>query len=124
MTRFETAEKFFEACETGKGWNGCQNYCSDNASFAGEAVALEKIKTLEGYAEWMRALYDRVSDVSYDVRGFAEDDTRDVVLVFGIFHGTPVGDGPQKSFSTNYVYSIEFEGSKIRHLTKIWNDTY
>jgi hypothetical protein len=124
MTMYETAEKFFEACEAGQGWNGCKEYCSENASFAAEAVALEDIKTVEGYAEWMRVLYDRVSNVSYDVRAFAADDPRNVVLAFGVFHGTPIGDGPQTSFSTNYVYSIEFEGSKICHLTKIWNDTY
>ena len=124
MTRFETAEKFFEAIETGKGWNGCKIFCSDNASFSAEAVKLENIKTLEDYADWMRALYDRVSDVSYDVRGFAEDDLRNLVLAFGVFHGTPIADGPQEAFSTNYVYSIEFEGLKIRHVTKIWNDTY
>lgn len=120
----ETAEKFFEACEAGHGWDGCKIYCSDTASFSAEAVALEDIKTLEDYTEWMRVLYDRVSDVSYDIKGFAMDESRNVVLAFGVFHGTPIGDGPQTSFSTNYVYSIEFEGSKIRHLTKIWNDTY
>ena len=124
MTRFETAEKFFEACETGKGWSGCRAYCVENASFDAEAATLENIMTLESYADWMSALYDRVSDVSYDVRGFAEDEARNLVLAFGVFHGTPIGDGPQTSFSTNYVYSIEFEGSKIRHMTKIWNDTY
>jgi SnoaL-like protein len=124
MTRIEVAEKFFEACETGEGWQGCEKYCADNAIFAAEAVSLEKIKTLEGYADWMRALYDRVSDVSYEVKGFALDESRDTVLAFGVFHGTPIGDGPQESFSTNYVYSMEFEGAKIRRLTKIWNDTY
>ena len=124
MKNFEIAEKFFEACETGKGWKRCEKYCYDNASFSAEAVPLEDIKTLEGYTEWMRVLFDRVSDVSYDVKAFAADDPRDVILVFGVFHGTPIGDGPQTSFSTSYVYSIEFEGSKIRHLTKIWNDTY
>ncbi len=124
MGIFETAEKFFEACETGKGWEGCAEYCTDDASFAAEAVALEEIKTLEGYAEWMRVLFDRVSDVSYEVKGFAADEPRDVVLAFGVFKGTPIGDGEQKSFSTNYVYSIEFEGEKIGHVTKIWNDTY
>ena len=33
MGMLETAEKFFEACETGKGWDGCAEYCTDTASF-------------------------------------------------------------------------------------------
>ena len=29
----ETAQAFFDACETGKGWDGCKQYCTANASF-------------------------------------------------------------------------------------------
>ena len=124
MGMYETAEKFFEACETGKGWEGCAKFCTTNASFAAEAVALDDIKTLEGYCDWMHALFDRVSDVSYEIKGFAADESRGVVMAYGVFKGTPIGEGEQKSFSTNYVYSIEFEGEKVGHVTKIWNDTY
>jgi predicted ester cyclase len=124
MTMVETAEKFFEACEVGKGWDGCAQYCTDNASFTAEAVALEHLKTLEGYCDWLNALYDRVSDVSYQIKGFALDKPRNVVMAFGVFKGTPIGEGEQKSFSTNYVYAMEFDGDKIGHVTKIWNDTY
>ena len=99
----ETAEKFFEACEAGKGWDGCARYCTNNASFTAEAVALEEIKTIEGYCDWMHALYDRVSDVSYERNGFAQDKPRSVVMAFGVFKGTPIGEGAQISFSTNYV---------------------
>jgi len=124
MGMFKTAEEFFEICETGKGWDGCAKYCTDNASFIAQAVALEDINTLEGYCDWMRALFDRVSDVSYEIKGFALDEPRRVVMAYGVFKGTPIGEGEQKSFSTNYVYSIEFEGEKIGHVTKVWNDTY
>ena len=27
----DTAEKFFVACETGKGWDGCKLYCKADA---------------------------------------------------------------------------------------------
>ena len=30
----ETAEQFFDACETGKGWEGCQAYCHEGATFS------------------------------------------------------------------------------------------
>ena len=33
----ETAEQFFEACETGKGWDGCQAYCHADATFSAQA---------------------------------------------------------------------------------------
>ena len=42
----KTAQAFFEACETGKGWAGCQAYCSPNASFAAQAEPLADVKTL------------------------------------------------------------------------------
>jgi len=28
------ARKFFEACETGKGWDGCKAYCQPNATLS------------------------------------------------------------------------------------------
>ena len=31
----ETAERFFDACETGKGWEGSQQYCHVDATFSG-----------------------------------------------------------------------------------------
>ena len=45
-------------------------------------------------------------------------------MAFGVFKGTPIGEGAQISFSTNYVYSMEFQEEKVAHITKIWNDTY
>jgi hypothetical protein len=31
------AKQFFEACEAGKGWEVCQEYCTPNASFSAQA---------------------------------------------------------------------------------------
>src|SRR6059058_5903455 len=45
----ETAEQFFDACETGKGWEGCQAYCHAGATFSAQAGALDGVDTLEGY---------------------------------------------------------------------------
>ncbi len=28
------ARDFFETCETGKGWEGCKDYCQDRATFS------------------------------------------------------------------------------------------
>jgi hypothetical protein len=49
----ETAEHFFVACETGKGWEGCKQYCHPDATFSAQAPALADIGTVEAYADWM-----------------------------------------------------------------------
>jgi hypothetical protein len=34
MTISDTAAKFFDACETGKGWEVCKDWCLDGATFS------------------------------------------------------------------------------------------
>jgi hypothetical protein len=41
------AKQFFEACETGKGWQGCRDCCTPNATFAAQAEPLAELTTLE-----------------------------------------------------------------------------
>jgi len=41
-----TANNFFKACETGKGWDGCKSYCRPNATFSAQAEPLANVKTL------------------------------------------------------------------------------
>jgi hypothetical protein len=38
------AKQFFEACETGKGWEGCRAYCTPDASFSAQAEPLADIR--------------------------------------------------------------------------------
>ena len=52
----ETAERFFDACETGKGWEGCQQYCHAGATFSAQAGALANVDTLQAYTDWMKGL--------------------------------------------------------------------
>lgn len=52
----ETAQRFFDTCETGKGWEACQSYCHAGASFSAQAGALADIDTLQAYTEWMKGL--------------------------------------------------------------------
>jgi hypothetical protein len=89
----QTAEQFFEACETGKGWAGCQQYCHPDATFAAQADALANVTTLKAYTEWMQGLMTILPDGDAEVRSFAVDETRNNVAVFGLFHGTHTGDG-------------------------------
>jgi predicted ester cyclase len=122
----ETARAFFDACETGKGWEGCSAYCQPHASFAAQAEPLAEVRTLEDYTEWMKALLGFVPDGRYDVKSFATDHERNNVCAYGVFSGTHSGEGGPmpptgKSTSSDYVYVMEFEDGKIRHMTKIWN---
>jgi predicted ester cyclase len=123
----ETAERFFDACENGKGWEACQPYCHPGATFTAQADALADIATLEAYTEWMRALLVLLPDGTAEVRSLAVDEARHSVAVFGVFRGTHTGEGGAvpptgKRAEADYVYVMDFDGDKIRHMTKIWND--
>lgn len=127
MSMIDTARSFFEACETGKGWEGCVAFCDGNASFSCQSGALADIHNVEGYAEWMKGLLTPVPDGTYELKGFAADDARSIVLAFAVFHGTQTGPGGPveptgATIAADYVYAMEFAGGKITHVTKIWND--
>jgi predicted ester cyclase len=122
----EIAQRFFEACETGKGWEGCQAYCTPDASFAGQAEPLVGVRTLRDYTEWMKGLLTFMPDGRYDVRCFATDEARRSVSAYGVFRATHTGPGGPcpptgKSTTTDYVYVMEFASDRIHHMTKIWN---
>jgi predicted ester cyclase len=123
----DTAAQFFDACESGKGWAGCQQYCQPGATFSAQADALSGVTTLEGYTEWMKGLFTPAPDGRYELKSFAVDDARQNVIAFGVFRGTHTGEGGPvpptgKAVEADYVYVMDFDGDKIRHMTKIWND--
>ena len=70
----EKTKLFFNACETGKGWDGCSEYCHPDATFSAQASALADVNTLEAYTEWMKGLFTPVPDGRYELRFFAEDE--------------------------------------------------
>jgi predicted ester cyclase len=120
------AEAFFEACETGKGWDGCRAYCIPDATFSAQAEPLLEVKTLEQYADWMKAMMTILPDGRYDLKSFATDETRNNVAAYAVFHATHTGEGGPvpptgRSTATDYVYVMQFAGDKIAHMTKIWN---
>lgn len=124
-TMSQTAMLFFEACETGKGWEGCKAWSKPDATFACQADPLSDVRTLQQYADWMQGLMKMMPDGRYDLKSFAEDASRNNVTAYAIFRGTHTGEGGPpptgKSTSSDYVYMMQFEGDKIRHMTKIWN---
>jgi predicted ester cyclase len=120
------AEAFFEACETGKGWEVCGAYCTPDAAFSAQAEPLVDVKTLAQYTDWMKAILTVLPDAHYEVRSFATDIARNSVAAYGVFYGTHTGQGGPvpptgRRIATDYVYVMQFEGDKIAHMTKIWN---
>jgi predicted ester cyclase len=123
------AKEFFEACETGKGWDACAAHCTADAAFSAQAAALSGIDTLADYTEWMKGLLVTLPDGIATARAFAIDWERDSVTVYGVFRGTHTGAGGPvpptgRAAEADYVYVMEFDGDKINHMTKIWNDGY
>lgn len=122
------ARQFFDACESGKGWEGCRAYCRPDATFSAQTGALASIATLEGYCDWMKSLFTPIPDGHYELKFFAADEERNSVAAFAVFHGTQTGPGGPvpatgKKVAADYVYHMVFEGGRIKHMTKIWNDT-
>lgn len=120
------AEAFFEACETGKGWEVCKQYSTPDATFSAQAEPLLGMKTLAEYTNWMKGMLSVLPDARYSVRSFATDSARNNVTAYGVFYATHTGQGGPvpptgRSISTDYVYVMQFDGAKIGHLTKIWN---
>ncbi len=120
------AHSFFEACESGKGWDACRAYCTPDATFAAQAEPLLNVQTLAQYTDWMKAIMTTFPDARYEVKSFATDTGRNNVTAYGVFHATHTGPGGPieptgRKMSTDYVYTMQFDGDKIVHMTKIWN---
>ena len=74
----------------------------------------------------MKGLLTILPDGRYELKSLATDETRRSVCAYGVFSGTHTGEGGPvpptgKSTQSDYVYVMEFDGDKIRHMTKIWN---
>jgi predicted ester cyclase len=129
MTKADIAMKFFDACEMGKGWDACKEFCAPGATFSCQSDELAGVKTIEHYTKWMKGSFKLMPDAGYDLKALAIDEKRNAVCICAVFNGTFTGEGglippTGKSMNSDYAYLIEFEGDKIRHLTKFWNGTF
>ena len=129
MSMRETARRFFDACETGKGWDACAPYCKDGATFSAQADALNDVKTVEDYANWMHGMMPLMPDAHYDLKFFGVDEDRQRAAAAAVYHGTHTGgEGDHaptgKSFAGDYVFVMDFDGDRIVHVNKVWNDVH
>ena len=76
----EVARAFFDACETGKGWEVCQQYCAPDATFSAQAEPLADVHTLQQYTDWMKGPLTPLPDGRYEVKSFAADQERNNVI--------------------------------------------
>lgn len=83
----DTARAFFEACETGGGWEACSGFCAPDATFAAQAEPLADVHSLKDYAEWMKGLLVFMPDGRYELRSFATDSDRQNVCAYAVFSG-------------------------------------
>ncbi len=77
----------------------------------------------------MKGLFTPAPDGRYELKSFAVDEGRNNVIAYGVFRGTHTGEGGPvpptgKAVEADYVYVMDFDGGKIRHMTKIWNDVH
>ncbi len=128
MSAFETATKFFEACETPTGWEGCKRFVEENATFQAQCEPCADIVDVEGYCEWMLAFGTITSpEGSYDLHTSSFDEKTNTAIFFGTYHVKHTGEGgpvpaTNKETDTHYVYVLKMnEEGKVSHMTKIWN---
>lgn len=127
MSMKQTARDFCEACDGGKGWEVCRQWCSDGATFSVQADALTELTTLASYTDWAKGLLTPMPDARAEFKSIAVDDDTNRALVYGVFHASHTvdagnGEPTGNSVSSDYVYVLDFDGPKITHMTKIWND--
>lgn len=69
-----------------------------------------------------------IPDGRYELKAFAADPARGTVVAAATFHGTRTGEGGPvaptgRAVASDYVRLMEFDGDRLGHMTKVWNDT-
>jgi hypothetical protein len=84
MSAFENAKKFFEACETPKGWEACKPYVAEGARFESQCEPLTEIDSVKAYAEWMIGfIRDIAPESNYDLHTSSYDEATRTAMFFG-----------------------------------------
>jgi hypothetical protein len=125
---FENAARFFHACETLQGWQGCEDFVAPGATFVAQSEPIADIVSIEGYCEWMKSFgTDVVPGCSYELHAQSFDEQARIATFFATFTGThsgPGGPSPAtgKTVHAHYVYALTMnDDDRVSHMVKIWN---
>ena len=128
MSAFDNATKFFHACETLKGWDGCKEFVADGAPFEAQCEPLVDVNTVEAYCDWLAGLGSGpLKGCSYKLHSSSYDESTGTAMFFGTFtatHGSDGGPVPptNKETNTDYVYALTMNAEgKVEKMCKIWN---
>lgn len=128
MTAIDNATRFFHACESLDGWEGCKEYVAPGATFNAQSEPIADITTVEGYCQWMQGFgRDVVPGCTYEIHAHSFDEESRVATFFATFTGTHTGDaGPvpptHETVHAHYVYALTMDGDdRVSHMVKIWN---
>jgi hypothetical protein len=128
MSAFENAKKFFDACETSQGWEGCKQYVAEGAQFIAQCEPLTEIDSVKAYCEWMVDTARVIAtDANYDINASAFDEKTRTAMFFGTYHlkhteeGGPVPP-THKEAHAHYVYCLTMNADdRVEKMVKIWN---
>ena len=128
MSAFENARKFFDACESARGWEGCKQYVADGASFFAQCEPLTEIDSVKAYCEWVTDFSPIIArDNKYDLNASAFDERTRTAMFFGTYHLKHTGEGgpvppTHKEAHAHYVYCLTMNADdRVEKMVKIWN---
>lgn len=128
MNAFDTATRFFNACESLEGWPGCREFVAPGATFTAQCEPLAGIDTVEAYCDWMAGLgHGPLKGCSYRINASAYDEANRAALFFGTVTGRHVGEGGPvpptlKETHADYVYILTMNADgKVAKMHKVWN---
>lgn len=130
MTAFETASKFFAACEAPEGWEGCRQYVAEGAPFTAQSEPLAEIRTVEAYCEWMAAIGKAAPGASYDLHSASYDEATRTAVFFATYNARHTGEGgpvppTNKETHSHYVYVLTMnDDNKVARMVKVWNASW
>ena len=131
MNAFDTAKKFFEACEKPLGWQACQQYVEPDAAFTCQSDALTNVTSVQSYCDWMYGFGTITSpEGHYTLHSSSYDEQTKTALFFATYHAKHTGEGgpvppTQKSSDSHYVYAITMnDNDKVSKVIKIWNSPW
>ena len=128
MSAYENAIKFFHACESAAGWEGCREYVVDDAPFDAQSEPLVEITTVAAYCDWLAGFGTVTApNATYHLHHQSFDEDSKTAAFFGTYQATHTGEGGPvpptgKETKSHYVYIITMsEDDKVASMTKIWN---